>query len=96
MQLQPESNLFQSRFNWLLSAGASHRWNEGLNFDQIAGGLVNTTTLGGGGSISANMTLFNGFNNLLNAQRNKYLYDAALKLILKAMYRLQLVLLPHF
>ena len=46
------SNMFQSKMNWLpsLNAGANHRWNEGLDFDVTAGRLVNTTTLGGGGS----------------------------------------------
>ncbi|GEM_PF-284604 len=74
-----ESNLFQSKMNWLpsLNASAGHRWNEGLNFDLISGGLVNTTTLGGSGSINANMTIFDGFSNMLNAQRSKFVYKAA-------------------
>lgn len=74
-----ESNMFQSKMNWLpsLNAGANHRWNEGLDFDVTAGRLVNTTTLGGGGSVSANMTVFDGFSNMLNAKRSQYLYDAA-------------------
>lgn len=74
-----EASFFQSKFNWLpsLNAGANHGWSEGLSFDQTAGRLVNTTTLRGGGSFSANMTLFDGFSNSLNIQRNRFLYKAA-------------------
>lgn len=73
----------QSKMNFLpsLSAGASHSWNEGLQFDQTSGNLVNTTTLSGGGSINANLTLFSGFQNVLNSQRNKFLYEASEKAI---------------
>ena len=65
----------QSKFNFLpaLSASANHRWNEGLQFDQTSGALVNTTTLGGGGSIVGNMTIFDGFQNRYNMQRSGYL-----------------------
>ncbi len=73
----------QSKFNFLpaLSAGASHNWNEGLQFDNTSGSLVNTTTLSGGGSVSANMMIFNGFQTSLNVKRNKFLYDASEKAI---------------
>tara|TARA_B100000965_G_C19602712_1_gene763778 strand:+ start:3327 stop:4637 length:1311 start_codon:yes stop_codon:yes gene_type:complete len=69
----------QSKFNFLpsLSAGASHNWFEGLSFDQTSGNLVNTTTLSGGGSIGASMTLFDGFSNLLGMQQAKASYEAA-------------------
>lgn len=69
----------QSKFNFLpsLSASASHNWNEGLSFDQTSGNLVNTTTLSGNGSISAGITIFNGFQNILDMQRNKFLYQAS-------------------
>ena len=60
-----------------LSASASHSWNEGLQFDQTAGGLVNTTTLSGGGSINGSLVLFNGFQNIYGLQRDKYLYEAS-------------------
>lgn len=73
----------QSKFNFLpsLSAGANHRWNEGLNFDNTTGQLVNTTTLGGGGALSANLTIFNGFANVFTLQQNKALYEASLESI---------------
>lgn len=69
----------QSKMQFLpsLSASASHRWNEGLQFDQTSGGLVNTTTLSGGGSINGNLTIFNGFQNVFGVQRDKYLYQAS-------------------
>lgn len=69
----------QSKFNFLpsLSGFASHRWNEGLQFDQTSGGLVNKTTLSGGGSLNANLTVFNGFQNSLNVVRTKFLYEAS-------------------
>lgn len=74
-----KANLLQSKLNFLpsLSASAGHRWGEGLNFDQTSGGLVNTTTLSGSGSINANMTIFNGFSNALGKKRSKALYQAA-------------------
>jgi outer membrane protein len=74
-----KANLTQSKFNFLpsLSAGASHNWNEGLQFDNTSGSLVNTTTLSGGGSIGGSVTLFDGFSNVLGMQRNKMLYDAS-------------------
>ncbi|MFT7382061.1 MAG: outer membrane protein, partial [Roseivirga sp.] len=74
-----KANLTQSKFNFLpsLNAGASHNWNEGLQFDNTSGSLVNTTTLSGGGSIGGSVTLFDGFSNLLVMQRNKILYDAS-------------------
>lgn len=74
-----KANLTQSKFNFLpsLSAGASHNWNEGLQFDNTSGSLVNTTTLSGGGSIGGSITVFDGFSNLLGMQRNKILYDAS-------------------
>lgn len=73
----------QSRFNFLpsLNAGASHSWNEGLQFDNTSGSLVNTTTLSGGASVSANMMIFNGFQTSLNAKRNKFLHEASEKAI---------------
>lgn len=73
----------QSKFDFLpsLSAGASHSWNEGLQFDNTSGSLVNTTTLSGGGSVGANMNIFNGFQTSLNVKRNKYLYEASEKAI---------------
>ena len=69
----------QSKFNFLpsLSAGASHNWNEGLQFDQTTGNLVNTTTLSGGMSVNASMTLFNGFANLYGKQQAEASYKAA-------------------
>lgn len=69
----------QSKFNFLPSLGisASHRWNEGLQFDNTTGQLVNTTTLGGGGSLSASLTIFNGFSNVFSLQQNKALYEAS-------------------
>ena len=69
----------QSKFNFLpnLTAGAGHSWSEGLFFDQTSGGLVNTTTLGGSGSINTNITIFNGFSNVLNMAQRKLQYQAA-------------------
>ena len=69
----------QSKFSFLpsLNAGASHSWSEGLAFDQRSGGLVNTTTLQGGGSIRGSLDIFNGFSNILGLKRDKYLYMAA-------------------
>ena len=71
----------QSKFNFLptLNAGANHTWNEGLQFDQTSGGLVNTTTLRGGGSISTNFTIFSGFSNVLNMKQAKLQYESALQ-----------------
>ena len=69
----------QSKFNFLpsLNAGASHSWSEGLFLDNSTGNVVNTTTLNGGGSISSNLNIFNGFNNVFGLQRDQYLYKAA-------------------
>ena len=69
----------QSKMQFLpsLSASASHSWNEGLQFDQTSGGLVNTTTLSGGGSINGNFTIFNGFRNVYGVKRDRYLYEAS-------------------
>lgn len=69
----------QSKYNFLptISAGASHNWREGLNFDTNTGTLVNRTTLSGGGSVSASLTIFNGFQNRINVARNEYLYEAS-------------------
>ena len=69
----------QSKMNFLpnLSAGASHSWNEGLFFDQTAQGLVNNTTLNGGGSLNTSVTIFNGFSNVLNMSQRKLQYQAA-------------------
>lgn len=74
-----KASLTQSKFNFLpsLSAGASHSWNEGLQFDQTIGDLVNTTTLFGGGSINGSLDIFNGFNNVLTLQQNRALYEAS-------------------
>lgn len=71
----------QSKFNFLpsLSAGASHNWSEGLQFDQTVGDLVNTTTLSGGGSISAGLNIFNGFSNVLNMGQRRLQYEASLQ-----------------
>ena len=73
----------QSKMNFLpsLNAGASHNWNEGLQFDQTSGGLVNTTTLSGGGSVSANLTLFNGFQNILTMKQSKLSYESSMMAI---------------
>lgn len=73
----------QSKFNFLptLSAGASHSWSEGLQFDQTVGNLVNATALGGGGSLSANVTIFNGFRNVLTMGQRKLQYEASLQTI---------------
>ena len=69
----------QSKYNFLpsLNAGANHSWREGLNFDTNTGTLVNRTTLNGGGSISAGLTIFNGFQNRIDVSRNRYLYEAS-------------------
>lgn len=77
--LSAKAGYTQSKMQFLpsLSAGASHSWNEGLQFDQTAGGLVNATTLSGGGSIDGNLVLFNGFQNIYGLQRDKYLYEAS-------------------
>ncbi|KYG78820.1 TolC family protein [Roseivirga echinicomitans] len=68
----------QSKFNFLpdLSAGASHRWSEGLSFDQTSGTRVNTTTLGGSASIGASVTIFGGFSKNLELSRSKLLLEA--------------------
>ncbi len=81
--ISAKAGLTQSRFNFLpsLSAGASHNWNEGLQFDQTVGDLVNTTTLSGGGSINANITIFNGFQNILTMGQRKLQYEASLQTI---------------
>ncbi|WP_420385719.1 TolC family protein [Roseivirga sp.] len=73
------ANFTQSKFNFLpsLSASASHNWFEGLSFDQTSGGLVNTTTLSGGGSIGAGLTIFDGFSNVFGMQQAKANYQAA-------------------
>ena len=69
----------QSKFNFLpsLGANASHNWFEGLSFDQTSGGLVNTTTLSGGGSVSANLTIFDGFSNVYGMQQAKAAFQSA-------------------
>lgn len=69
----------QSKFTFLpsISAGASHNWNEGLQFDQTTGNLVNTTTLNGGFSVSAGMTLFDGFSNLYGKQQAEANYKSS-------------------
>ncbi|TCL07830.1 outer membrane protein TolC [Roseivirga ehrenbergii] len=74
-----KANYDQSKMNFLpsLNAGASHNWNEGLQFDNTSGSLVNTTTLSGSGYLSSSLTLFNGFSNVLGMQRDKILYDAS-------------------
>ncbi|WP_339695557.1 TolC family protein [uncultured Roseivirga sp.] len=68
----------RSKFDFLpdLSAGASHRWSEGLSFDQTSGTRVNTTTLGGGASIGASVTIFSGFSKNLELSRSKLLLEA--------------------
>lgn len=73
----------QSKMNFLpsLNAGASHTWNEGLQFDNTSGSLVNTTILSGGGSISTNVTLFNGFQNVFTMKQNRLLLEASEKAI---------------
>jgi outer membrane protein len=77
--LAAKASLSQSKMNFLpsLVAGASHNWNEGLQFDNTSGSLVNTTTLSGRGFLSAGVTLFDGFSNVLAVQRNKILYEAS-------------------
>jgi len=69
----------QSKMQFLpsLSASASHSWNEGLVFDQTSGSRVNATTLGGGASVGGDFVIFNGFSNVYNLQRNRYLYEAS-------------------
>lgn len=71
----------QSKYQFLpsLSAGASHNWNEGLSFDQTSGNLVNTTTLGGNGSINGNFTIFNGLQNVYGLSQRKLQYEASLQ-----------------
>ncbi|MFY0592779.1 TolC family protein [Roseivirga sp.] len=73
----------QSKFNFLpsLNASAGHSWSEGLQFDQTVGDLVNTTTLGGNGSISAGVTIFDGFSNRLRMGQRNLQYQAALETI---------------
>ncbi len=74
-----KANYNQSKMNFLpsLNAGASHNWNEGLQFDNTSGSLVNTTTLSGSGYLSSSLILFNGFSNVIGMQRDKILYDAS-------------------
>jgi len=81
--ISARAGYFQSKMNFLpsLGAGASHNWFEGLSFDQTSGGLVNTTTLSGGGSVNANLTIFNGFQNVLTMQQSKLQYEASEKAI---------------
>lgn len=73
----------QSKFNFLpnLSAFAGHNWSEGLQFDQTVGNLVNTTALSGSGSLSAGITIFNGFRNILTMGQRKLQYEASLQTI---------------
>ena len=77
--ISAKAGLTQSKFNFLpsLNAGASHSWNEGLQFDNTSGLLVNTTTLSGGGSVNASLNIFNGFSNVLTLQQNRALYEAS-------------------
>ncbi|MGW8121244.1 TolC family protein [Roseivirga echinicomitans] len=77
--ISAKAGFAQSKYNFLpsLGAGASHRWNEGLNFDTNTGSLVNTTTLGGGGSINANLNIFDGFQNRINVSRSEFLYKSS-------------------
>ncbi|RKQ49622.1 outer membrane protein TolC [Roseivirga pacifica] len=77
--ISAKAQMVQSKMNFLpsLSAGASYNWNEGLQFDQTSGNLVNTTTLSGGGSLNASMVIFNGMSNIYNAQRANFQYQAA-------------------
>lgn len=79
--ISAKAGFTQSKFNFLpnLNAGASHNWSEGLQFDQTVGDLVNATTLSGGGSISAGLTIFNGFANVLTMGQRKLQYEAALQ-----------------
>jgi len=71
----------QSKYQFLpsLSANASHTWNEGLSFDQTSGNLVNTTTLGGGGSINGDFVIFNGLENRFGMNQRKLQYEASLQ-----------------
>ena len=77
--ISAKAGLNQSKMQFLpaLSASANHNWNEGLQFDQTAGGLVNTTTLSGGGSLNGDLTIFNGLQNVYGLQRDQYLYKAS-------------------
>ena len=77
--ISAKAGFAQSKYNFLpsLSAGANHRWNEGLNFDTNTGRLVNTTSLGGGGSIDASLNIFDGFQNRINVSRNEFLYQSS-------------------
>ncbi|OEK05369.1 TolC family protein [Roseivirga misakiensis] len=81
--ISAKAGFTQSKFNFLpsLNANASHNWSEGLQFDQTVGDLVNTTTLFGGGSLSAGVTLFDGFSNRLIMGQRKLEYQAALQTI---------------
>ncbi len=81
--ISAKAGFTQSKFNFLpsLNANASHSWNEGLQFDQTVGDLVNTTTLGGSGSLSAGITIFDGFRNLLTVDQRKLQYEASLQTI---------------
>lgn len=69
----------QSKMQFLpsLNASASHNYNEGLQFDQTSGGLVNTTTHSGGGSFNGNLTVFNGMQNIYGLQRDRSLLAAS-------------------
>jgi len=71
----------QSKYQFLpsLSAGASHNWNEGLQFDQTSGSLVNATTLSGRGNVIGNFTIFNGMNNVYTMAQRKLQYEASLQ-----------------
>lgn len=77
--ISAKAGLNQSKMQFLpeLRASANHNWNEGLQFDQTAGGLVNTTTLSGGGSLNGDLTIFNGLQNVYGLQRDQYLYKAS-------------------
>jgi len=77
--LSAKAGYTQSKMQFLpsLSAFASHNWNEGLQFDQTSGGLVNTTTLSGSGSLSGNFVIFDGFRNIYGVQRDNFLYKAS-------------------
>ena len=73
------ASVLQSKMSFLpsINASASHNWAEGLQFDNTSGTLVNATTLGGGGGVSAGVTIFNGFSNILGLKRDNYLYQAS-------------------